>query len=384
MNGRTRRAPVTIGPLQHSSSHGSHRVQADVDGVPVWFESRDFVPRPASEAFASAFLIPALHQGVPLESAGGLDTVWSLNVQQLLPILRGWWGYRRLSPGGNIDFHPLADGFPNGEPDTTALFFSGGVDSFYTLLAAGTSPDTLVSVIGLDVPLADAQRARQVEGTLRDVAAARGVRALLVRTNVREHPLMNAISWERSHGGAMIAVGHLLEERTEVLISSSISLRRDRDWGSHWKTDPLFSSSRVRFREIGMDRRRVEKVPAIAADPLVQRHLRVCWQNIADQLNCSRCQKCLVTRLALLECGVLDRCATFADGTTLVRDLDALPKVTGRINALDQLAQSTRLPPDVLRAARALLRRSRHAQHPVVRARRAVLRTLMAWSGGGR
>jgi hypothetical protein len=46
------------------------------------------------------------------------------------------------------------------------------------------------------------------------------------------------------------------------------------------------------------------KVQAIAAEPMVQRHLRVCWQQVAMDGNCGRCFKCLATQVCFQLSGV--------------------------------------------------------------------------------
>lgn len=397
---RRRAHPVPVGPVTATCGSGVQRVAAAVDGVPVWFETSDTPLAAAPEALGSAFLLPALHQGVPLTLADPVDPEWLANVGELMKIARRWWRYPALAPEAAASSAAASPGTaagvagsaaahaPAGERAAgagVALFFSGGVDSFYSLLKSGATPDRLVTVQGFDVALDDRTRMAAVEATLRAVAEARGLRALVLRTNLRSHPLVQAMPWERSHGGALAAVAHVLGDGvSEVLISSSIARDRQKAWGSHWETDPLFSSSRVRLREIGMELRRRQKLPLIAGEPLVRRHLRVCWENRSPAGNCSHCGKCLITRLLLAECGALDAFPGFEGSATLARDLDALPSYRTSLLTLTDLVVSPRLDPEVLRATRALLERSRHAQNPMVRARRAVLRKALEWLGGAR
>ena len=74
---------------------------------------------------------------------------------------------------------------------------------------------------------------------------------------------------------------------------------------------------------------RLEKIRAISSEPLVQRHLRVCWKNVANHLNCGRCEKCVRTMLALDACGTLGQFVGFNRGHGLVDAIDALPKTIG-------------------------------------------------------
>lgn len=370
---------VEIGPVEVTDVDGVRRITAPVDGAPVWFESRDAALGAAPEAVASAFLIPALHRGARLHLVDAPDPEWLANVDRLLPILGEWWRYPALAPAA-----PAPAVAPAAAPAgrASALFFSGGLDSFYALLASGERPGMLVTVHGFDVALDDVRRMAAVEASLREVGAALGRRTVLVRTDLREHPLMRGAPWERAHGGALAAVGHLLcSEVAEALIAASISTLHAGAWGSHWRTDALFSSGRMRVRQVGMDRRRWQKARAIAGEPLAQRHLRVCWRNRVDAANCSRCDKCLITRLMLADCGALDRFAGFDGTATLARDLDALPVLHERVGSLAAIVEQRHVGEEIWRAAHALLRRTRHAQRPDVRLRRAVLRTLLRWAG---
>ena len=373
---------VRIGPARLGPPNGTPRVVADVDGVAAWIESADVPLRACAEAFGSAFLLPALHHGRTLAFEEPVDAAWLANTARLQEVFQRWWRYEPQAPltsGGVAS--TVASDLPARR--ATALFFSGGVDSFYSLLHRDPPPERLLTLQGLDVPHDDDARMAPVLALLHAVATASGVKPVVVRTNLRAHPLVAGMSWERSHGGVMAAIGHALgDDVCEVLISSSITTDRDRAWGSHWETDPLHSSSRVRFRQIGMEHRRVEKLRSIAREPLVQRHLRVCWQE-TKRLNCSRCSKCLLTRLVLAECGVLDLCATFDGTATLARDVDALDRYRSTsIRALTELAASDRLDPAIRRAVARLLERTRHAQLPWVRARRAVRSHVARWIGG--
>ena len=402
--GRARTA-LAIGAISSRPAAAGTRVTAEVDGLPVWFESGDVALEAAPEAVASAFLLPALHFGDRLTLDQALDPVWSANAGRLVAIFHDWWRYPRLvpeAPTASLEADGAAPSSAgqsrpaNSEPGAArpaeaasrgavALFFSGGVDSFYSLLHGGRRPDLLVTVQGFDVALDDAHRMAAVERTLRAVGEAHGIRTAVVRTNLRDHPRVRALAWERAHGGALAAVGLLLGgEASEVWISSSIARHRERSWGSHWRTDPLFSSSRVGIRQIGMELRRTEKIPRIAGDPLARRHLRVCWENRASEGNCSRCAKCLITRLVLAGCGALEAFPVFEGKGTLAHDLDALPAYHDRLKSLTELSVNPRLDPDVRRATVALLKRSRHAHSLPVRARRALLGRVLRLAGARR
>jgi len=210
------------------------------------------------------------------------------------------------------------------------------------------------------------------------VAAARGARATVVATNVRTHPRITGIRWERAYGGVLGGVAQLLAPASPaVVIAASAPSDRETAWGSHWQLDPLWSSSAVQVVHGGRGLRRVDKLRAIAAEPIVQDHLRVCWQNRAPTGNCSTCAKCVLARAVLEDCGVLSASRVFEGPETLASRIDAVRKTPDRIPEFDELSRSPRLDPAVTAAAARLVRRSRHRLRPDVRLRRAVIRWVL-------
>jgi hypothetical protein len=353
-------------------------VTAEVDGTSVWFESADLPLRASAECFASAFLVPALARGARLVSQAPLDPEWLAGAARLADVFHGWWKYPRLVPVG-APVEPPPPHAPEADSRARGLFFSAGVDSFHALLRCGETVDLLVFVHGFDVPVADEARAGACLASVREVAATAGLRAGAVRTDVREHQLMGAAPWERTHGGAMAAVAHALGDAVhEMLIASSVPAGDGEPWGSHWKTDPHFSSSRVRLRQVGQGLRRRDKLAALAGESLPGPHLHVCWENRTASGNCSRCGKCVITRLVLAESGALERFPALAGPATLAADLDAL-RSDHRLQTLDEMGRSPRLDPEVRAAARRLFERSRHVRSLPVRLRRALVARLRGW-----
>ena len=370
-----------VGPIRLDANGPACRVTADVDGAPLWFETSDLEWTPAPEALASALLIPALHHRRRLRLSEPLDEVWSGNAVQLLAILRGWWGYPRWTPESPAFADAAAADAPGAGPDAgpsdhapTALFFSGGVDSFHRLLRGSTRIDWLVTLRGFDFPLDDRVRAEAVEGAARTIAAATGTRLVLVRTNVREHPLVRDTPWERTHGGVLAATAHLLgPAAARALISTSTPGDLDIPYGSHWSIDPLWSSSRTTILHEGRGGRRIDRLRAIAAEPLVREHLRVCWQNRAPVGNCSRCAKCLLAMLILEECGELAHSRAFVGRDELASRIDALSKTPDRYHSFEELGRSPNLNPALAASVKALVRRSRYAVRGDVKLRRRVV-----------
>ena len=360
------------------------RVTAEVGGAPLWFESADLPLAPAPEAFGSAALIPALHHRLRLQFADPVDSEWLENLARLIPVLHRWWRYPEWNPEtppGERGI-PAAGGSESRDNGPRALFFSGGVDSFHRLLCDLERPAWIVTLWGFDFPLDDTTRAAAVEDGVRRIAAATGTRCAVVRTNARQHPLVDRTPWERAHGGILAGVGHLLAPAaTRITISSSAPSDLEIPYGSHWSIDPLWSSSRTSVFHGGRGSMRVDKLRAIAPHPLVREHLRVCWRNLAPTGNCSRCGKCLFAMLALESFGELEHSRVFEGRSELAGRIDALPRTRDRFDSFAELAEAPNLDPRVAAAVRALVKRSRHAARPDVRLRRAVMSRVIASLG---
>jgi hypothetical protein len=355
---------VEIANLRAVVEGCASRVCAEVDGEPLWFESRDAPLQPAAEAFGCAALPVAVERRRDLVLDAPVDAIWNMHVKAIQKTWHQWWRIRRAR------IYPRAvQKQPSTRAKGMALCFGGGVDSFYSLLRSGYAFDHLVFVQGYDVKLSDTARAEAAERSLREVAAAVGAKAVVIRTNLREHSTFRTADWERTHGGALAATGHLLRQVVGILgISASFPYHYDIPWGSHWKIDPLWSSSQVEIAHCGAWLWRTQKLESILHEDLVRKHLRVCWQGRGSQPNCGVCEKCLRTMLVLAQAGQLEHFPIFGGSMPLVERLNRLPPLgPAYFSSYEEFLRESRDPP-VTEALRALLQRSR-AQEPGLRRR---------------
>ena len=349
------RLPIDVSAPRTASRRGRQRVEAIVDGRRVWFASDDAALAPATEAFGAALLVPALGAGRPLRLAGPVCPTWAANLQRLADAFGQLWYPDSPRP---VVVPEAVAGQPWSLPQTT-LCFSGGVDAFHALLAGGHPIDTLVYVVGYDVKLRDRRRAAAVTRLIRGVAAEAGCGSVVMTTNLRRHPLLKATSWVRSYAGPLAAIGHLLASRVGRLLISSDGLAFVHpEVGSRPDTDPLFGSARLAIEHLAAGVTRFEKIATIVGEPLVQRHLRVCWQTGGHAANCGRCEKCVRTMLAIEACGYLGRFAGFDHGRGLVAAIDGLPAVSTITESFYRDLLARGLSPTVAAAVGRLLTRS--------------------------
>jgi hypothetical protein len=250
-------------------------------------------------------------------------------------------------------------------------------DSFHSLLR-GPKVDALVHVHGFDAPPADAERLARFEPDFRRIARIVGCRAVLIRTNLREHPRFCRADWQSTHGGALGGVAHLLESSFgSAAISSSDTGVFNAPWGSHQDTDPLYSSEELSIQHCDENIHRLEKHRAIAAEPLVREHLWVCWKGRGSPLNCGHCEKCVRTMVFLLGLGELERSRVFdCPAEDLAARIDLLAPVKNPYTKTywADVLEELELPMELQVAARRLLLRSNWDPVQVKRSRAVVPR----------
>jgi hypothetical protein len=334
--------------LRHEKTKQGERVTARVAGHPVWFESDDLSSVSAPEALMGAFLIPALHHKVALRIDAPLNATWLANIERLAEILAAWWDY----PPSPTMIHCGESQNSVSPGALTGLCFTAGIDSFHCLFEHEKQIDALAFVHGFDIPLSDASRAGALLRHLHAVADATNKRLVCIRTNIREHRLFRSVSWERTHGAALAAVGHLLRcHLNTLMIASSWSYPQETAWGSHWMIDGLWSTAGFEIVPELTSASRWDKTRFVGGHPLVQQHLHVCWKNRRSSGNCSRCEKCLRTMVSLAGHGFLRHAQAFDLSEPLPALLDRLPPLTSVTQRNIWMQMSERPLPARVRAA---------------------------------
>jgi hypothetical protein len=221
-----------------------------------------------------------------------------------------YWGgklqdVRRIS----VDADARSSG-PTNDPSGVACFFSGGVDSFYTLLKHREEVTHIIFVHGFDIALEDRAHRTQASQMAREVAKELGKTLIEVETNIRTFS-DGRVGWKIYHGAAMASVALLFQHRfRRVLIASSHSYVRMLPWGSHVLLDPLWSTELTEIEHDGSEATRIDKMAYISEHELPMQWLRVCFKNPDSAYNCGRCGKCVVAKVTLRTVGALERCKT--------------------------------------------------------------------------
>lgn len=208
------------------------------------------------------------------------------------------------------------------ESERAGLFFSGGIDSLYTLSKnrAKFTPDSpLFMKDGLLVYgdfVKETEDFQQVVDALRDLAKDTGITLIPVYTNIYSSikdldPDWNFWKYE-FQGAALAAVAHAFTKRLSTIsIASTYDIANLQPWGSHPLIDHHYSSCDLQIRHDGEELSRLEKTKLVADWDVALQKMKVCTRNKPNVLNCGRCEKCLRTKITLAALGKLDKAKAF-------------------------------------------------------------------------
>lgn len=329
--------PIQISNLRHQTSPdnlGAVRISVEVSyGGP--FSKRELawhdipleltsIANDWGDPWLLSFLPLAITLGRSLRLVGlPVDPQLVDNARKLMATWCRW--YPEFSPVAiEADLRPLPT-LP-GERKTAA-FFSGGVDSFYTLLHATESGSAQISdllfVQGFDIPIHNQAACARVRRHLDRVATSFNVQLVPIATNLRQTRFGEA-SWNELAFGCLLAGGGLQfsQRYSRILIPSGLPLEHLRPHGSHPHTDPLFSNSHTAFRQYGEALMRHDKIEYLLSHQIALDNLRVCYESVSGE-NCGRCLKCVLVMTLLETYGALEDSAAFPGGSL---NLDLLRK----------------------------------------------------------
>jgi 7-cyano-7-deazaguanine synthase in queuosine biosynthesis len=293
----------------------------------VHYSSEDTPLAPRPEAAVAGLLLVAMAAGEDLQVDAPLDAAFKGNIDTIQDVYATWTdALRRV---GVIDAE-APETRRSARPDSStrrgaAAFFSGGVDSFYTLLKHREDIDALIFVHGFDLKLDDRDLRAAVSEKLQAVADAYGKQLIEVETTLRTFTERKRMApefanWVLSHGSALASIAHVLSDQFErVYIPASHTYKNIYPLGSHPLLDPLWSASDLSVVYDGCEANRIDKCELIGQHSQALQSLRVCWKNTGEAYNCGRCEKCIRTMLILKALGVLDRSTSFKRDLTLRR-----------------------------------------------------------------
>ena len=303
------------------------------------------LPGPAGHAVGDACLatalVPAMVRGEPLEIDTPVSRRLLANVGVIQDIFVSWAHRVELVHGVARRFVrvPISAATRAGpgrrSEGGVACFFTGGVDSFYSVLKHRSELTALVFVHGFDVPLSQPMLRARIAGGVREAADELGLPLIEVVTDLREFS-DRYVPWEEFHGAALAGVGHLLSTRfRRVYVPATTTYASLVPLGSHPLVDPLWSTEQIEFVHDGCEATRLQKLEILAACGPATRWLRVCPKNAGGAYNCGRCEKCARTMTAVRVLGASSLFSSLPElDTTATRNIARL-RLRGRVTEAD-------------------------------------------------
>lgn len=272
------------------------------------------------DAFLAALLMPAMALGEELVIEAPVSPRLHRSARTVMDIYTAWWGDRHRV----VPLRCAAKVLPvrHAGPGPVGLYFTAGVDSFYSLLkdvqlSTDLGHEPVTHLLYANFERHTGRAYDRLLDRLRRVAEETDRQLVLIDTNVRsltEHVTF----WPDYHGAALASVALALQGLLcRCLIAASYDYRHLPPWGSHPILDPLWSTERLEIVCDGAEASRAGKVAdQVARSRLALETLSVCWRSEPGH-NCGVCEKCLRTMAALEMAGSLGRSATFPRTLTM-------------------------------------------------------------------
>ncbi len=286
----------------------------------LWFEVpkkfQDSITNRA-DAFVVALFLLAMKIGEDVEVKGAMSPKLLDGIGKYQKIMSSWFPdeYKIIK----INCSNLVPAKRSKESGAFVAF-TGGVDSFYTLLQ--NAPKNQVDekkrvthglfINGFETKIDDPRNYLTMYNSLKEVASEVGVELIPAGTNVRKF-IKNHINWSFAHGACIVATALVFQPiMPKFYIASSYTYDQIHPWGSRPDTDPLLSVENFKIIHHGASVSRVEKTIAISEHRETYDKLHACfWLDKNGLGNCCRCSKCLRTMIPLEIVGKLSEYKTF-------------------------------------------------------------------------
>ena len=277
--------------------------------TPVYFKTEDAVLSLRNEALVCLGLLPCLKTGRNLRIEGPLNRQFSDSLETILDVYCSWEPSFSRAEVVGVTAQTATPRPGRG----VGVFFTGGLDSFYTLLKHRDEITHIIFVHGIDVNLKEPALRSEISRMLQRVGAHFSVKVIEIEANLRDYFESFDLHWGKlSHGPAFAATAYLLSPLFHrVYMPSSYTYAELTPWGSHCLLDPLWSSDNMEFIHDGCEATRIQKAALVGTSDIALNSLRVCFHSVHNAYNCGECEKCLRTMVNLYAVGALARCSTF-------------------------------------------------------------------------
>jgi hypothetical protein len=167
----------------------------------VWFliEGIKKLPYNSGDPFLAGFLLPCMYEHEDLKIEAPVSRVLLDNIYNIQNIMSGW--YPELSK-----IRIIWDSFTNfslkdDNKAVSACFFSGGVDSSYTLLKHKHTITHLILIHGFDIKLNNKELWSEALNSNQKISREFGKSIITVKTNIRTLADKRRAKWGKKYNG---------------------------------------------------------------------------------------------------------------------------------------------------------------------------------------
>lgn len=271
---------------------------------------------------SDAFLIPGLLAGMYYQEDIEVRGVVSPRLAYQLEEYQYLLNFRMPNIVTPVDIKYTQLQALNEKPEAVGTAFSGGVDSFFTLLnnlpQNQPIPEYQIThalfIHGYDILNKDRSKYQAYYSRFHDALKQIDVELVSMETNLFSF-IAPRMKLNLFYGPVLIGSAHVFGNLfRKFFVSSSNDYWQIKKWtsSSDPTSDPLLSTETMEIIHYGAATRRVEKIEAISNWKPAQENLRVCLPDDMEEIsNCSRCEKCVRTMIPIYALGKMEKFITF-------------------------------------------------------------------------
>ena len=215
---------------------------------------------------------------------------------------------------GNLHVNRIVKNKLEKAGDKSVMLFSGGVDSYSTFIRTYEKNPDLITYQGADIPLSDDKQWQDFVQYTENEGILKTSKKYYVKSNLRDfytykvELLIDDLGWWGIVQHGLSLIGSLApiafkNNYSKLYIASTFKKEIEVFRGSTPNVDENISWAGLEVCHEGSDMSRQDKVNLIvefARKHQIQLPIRVCYSELRKGFNCSNCEKCFRTILALM------------------------------------------------------------------------------------
>lgn len=278
-----------------------------------------------ADGFAATALLVAMYTGEDLTIRAPISPKLAYGLIEYCNIFHSW--LPKLFRMIDIKYENIENLPQNLSGGVVASAFSGGVDSFFTLWSHlpenQAIPDARIThglfIHGYDLRLDEGDVYQAIAQKYSTLFQNLGLNLILASTNAYQFSQFR-VDWSLFHGAPLIGAALLLSPFLKrFYVPAGFVYDELIPQGSSVLIDHLLSTESLDIVHHGASTNRFEKIATLTKWPLTYQHLRVCANKhqSSELKNCSRCHKCIRTKVALSILNALPNYTSFSPELSL-------------------------------------------------------------------